>query len=127
ATGAITSATAPVAAEIIAGRPPTTAIVTAIVNEANSPTCGGTPAMIEKEIASGMRARATTRPPSTSVLSRRGSRRALRTVSGRCWECWGALSVGAGAEEVIGVLEGRGRAPEARNGSARGSWRTLTL
>src|SRR5699024_2692648 len=119
ATGAITSATAPVAAEIIAGRPPTTAIVTAIVKEANSPTCGGTPAMIEKEIASGIRARATTRPPSTSVLSRRGSRRALRTVSGRCWECWGA-SRSAGAEEVIGVLGG-GVGPRRRGTAPRGA------
>jgi hypothetical protein len=51
ATGAITSAIAPVAAEIIAGRPPRKAIETAIVNDANSPTRGSTPAMIEKEIA----------------------------------------------------------------------------
>ncbi len=71
--GAMTRATAPVAAEIIAGRPPTTAMVTAMVNEANSPTAGSTPAMIENEIASGISARATTRPARTSVRSTLGS------------------------------------------------------
>jgi hypothetical protein len=45
-----------VAAEIMAGRPPTIAIVTAIVNEENNPTRGSTPAMIENEIASGISA-----------------------------------------------------------------------
>ena len=75
----MTSAMAPVAAEIIAGRPPTMAMVTAIVKEANNPTRGSTPAMIEKEIASGMRASATTRPASTSVLRRCGDRRAAIT------------------------------------------------
>jgi hypothetical protein len=59
ATGAITRAIAPVAAEIIARRPPTIEIVTAIVNEAKSPTCGSTPARIENEIASGISASAT--------------------------------------------------------------------
>jgi hypothetical protein len=63
----MTRATAPVAAEIIAGRPPTKAIVTAIVNDANRPTLGSTPAMIENEIASGISASATTSPDSTSV------------------------------------------------------------
>ena len=66
--GAITSATAPVAAEIIAGRPPSTAVVTAMVKDANRPRRGSTPAMIEKAIASGMSARATTSPARTSVL-----------------------------------------------------------
>ena len=75
----MTSATEPVAAEIIAGRPPVTAMVTAIVNDANSPTRGSTPAMIENEIASGISASATTRPASTSVLSRRGDRSAAMT------------------------------------------------
>jgi hypothetical protein len=65
--GATTRATAPVAAEIIAGRPPTTAVVTAMVNVAKRPTRGSTPAMIEKAMASGVRASATTRPESTSV------------------------------------------------------------
>ncbi|MNF96973.1 hypothetical protein D3C84_797840 [compost metagenome] len=58
----ISSAMAPVAAEIIPGRPPTKAITTAIQKEAYRPTLGSTPAMIEKAMASGMRARATTRP-----------------------------------------------------------------
>jgi hypothetical protein len=63
---------APVAAEIIAGRPPTTEITTAIVNDANSPTLGSTPAMMENEIASGINASATTRPARTSVRATRG-------------------------------------------------------
>ena len=82
----MTSATAPVAAEIIAGRPPRNAIDTAIVNDANSPTRGSTPAMIENEIASGISASATTRPASTSVRSIRGERSAARTVGvGAAW------------------------------------------
>ena len=71
---------APVAAEIIAGRPPRNEIATAIVNDAKSPTWGSTPAMIENEIASGISASATTRPARTSVRSSRGERRAARTV-----------------------------------------------
>ncbi len=63
----MTSAIAPVAAEIIALRPPTTEMTTAIVKEAKRPTAGSTPAMIENEIASGISARATTRPARTSV------------------------------------------------------------
>ena len=47
-------------------------MVTAIVNEANSPTRGSTPARIENEIASGISASATTRPARTSVRSTRG-------------------------------------------------------
>ena len=43
------------------------AIATAIVNEAKRPTRGSTPAMIENEIASGIRASATTRPASSST------------------------------------------------------------
>ncbi|GGO68873.1 hypothetical protein GCM10012276_03720 [Nocardioides deserti] len=79
-TGAMTRAIAPVAAEIIAGRPPRNEIATAIVNDANSPTRGSTPAMIENEIASGISARATTRPARTSVRSMRGDRSAVRTL-----------------------------------------------
>lgn len=63
---------APVAAEVIAGRPPTIEITTAMVNDANSPTPGSTPAMIENEIASGINASATTRPARTSVRATRG-------------------------------------------------------
>ena len=65
-----TRAIAPVAAEIIAGRPPVKAIATAIVNEAKRPTRGSTPAMIENEIASGISASATTKPASSSIRSR---------------------------------------------------------
>jgi len=57
---------APVAAEIIPGRPPTKAIVTAIEKEAYSPTLGSTPAIIEKAIAYGIRAKATTIPAKIS-------------------------------------------------------------
>jgi hypothetical protein len=87
----MTRAIAPVAAEIMAGRPPTMAMVTAMVNEANNPTRGSTPAMMEKEMASGMSARATTRPANTSVLSRRGDLSAARTeaslASRSCGAC----------------------------------------
>ena len=65
----MSNAIAPVAAEIIAGRPPTKAITTAIQNEAYNPTWGSTPAMIEKAMASGIRARATTIPARTSPLT----------------------------------------------------------
>ena len=68
--GTRTSAIAPVAAEIMPGRPPEKAMMIAIENEAYSPTFGSTPAIIEKEIASGIRARATTRPDSRSVRGR---------------------------------------------------------
>ncbi len=94
----MTRATAPVAAEIIAGRPPRKAMVTAMVNEANRPTRGSTPAMIENEIASGISASATTRPASTSVRSRFGERSAARTEVTSCsWAKVGASLVGAGA------------------------------
>lgn len=76
----MTNAIAPVAAEIMAGRPPTIAIVTAMVNEANKPTRGSTPAIIEKEIASGINANATTRPARTSVFNRFTDRRAGKTA-----------------------------------------------
>ena len=52
-------AIAPVAAEIMAGRPPVKAIVTAMVKDAKRPTRGSTPARIEKEMASGISAIAT--------------------------------------------------------------------
>lgn len=65
----ISSAIAPVAAEIRPGRPPTKAVTTAIMNEAYSPTFGSTPAMIEKAIASGISAKATRIPANMSVLT----------------------------------------------------------
>jgi hypothetical protein len=57
---------APVAAEIIPGLPPTNAIVMAIQKEAYNPTIGSTPAIMEKEIASGTNASATTIPAKIS-------------------------------------------------------------
>ncbi len=63
----ISSAIAPVAAEIMAGRPPKNAILTAIQKDAYSPTCGSTPAIAENAIDSGMSAKPTTKPASTSV------------------------------------------------------------
>jgi hypothetical protein len=78
-TGAMTSATAPVAAVIIAGRPPRKAIDTAITKDENKPTRGSTPAMIENEIASGIKAIATTRPARTSRVRMRGDRNAVTT------------------------------------------------
>ena len=90
----MTRATAPVAAEIMAGRPPTKEMVTAMVKAANSPIRGSTPAMMENAMASGIRARATTRPPSTSVRRRRGDFNAPQT------DCssWG---VGAGFSAAV--------------------------
>src|SRR5699024_5319735 len=75
----MTRAMAPVAAVIIAGRPPTNAIVIAMMNEENNPTFGSTPAMMENEIASGIRARATTRPARASRVSTRGLFSAVNT------------------------------------------------
>ena len=70
----MTRAMAPVAAEIMPGRPPAKAITTAMLNEAYSPTLGSTPAMMEKAMASGMSASATTMPASTSprILENQG-------------------------------------------------------
>src|SRR5690625_5636674 len=80
----MTSAIAPVAAVIIAGLPPPNAMVTAMMKEENRPTLGSTPAMIEKLIASGMRARATTRPARTARVRMRGGFSAVSTEgSGR--------------------------------------------
>src|SRR5680860_927559 len=89
----MTRAIAPVAAEIIAGRPPRNEMETAIVKDAKRPRRGSTPAMIEKEMASGISARATTSPASTSVRSILGERNALRTVG---------ADVSVGACKVLG-------------------------
>ena len=62
----INTAVAAVAADIIPGRPPVNALITAIENDAYSPTFGSTPAIIENAIASGIGASATTRPANTS-------------------------------------------------------------
>ena len=65
----ITNAMAPVAAEIMPGRPPTKAIRVAMEKEAYKPTLGSTPAMMEKAMASGISASATTSPANTSALA----------------------------------------------------------
>ena len=52
----ISKAIAPVAAEIMPGRPPTKAMMTAIQNDAYKPTIGSTPAIMEKAMASGIKA-----------------------------------------------------------------------
>ena len=62
-----TTATAAVAAEIMPGRPPSSEMTMAIATEAYRPTLGSTPAMIEKPIASGIRASATTIPARISA------------------------------------------------------------
>ncbi|GIJ32730.1 hypothetical protein Vse01_18780 [Micromonospora sediminimaris] len=54
-----------------------------MVNEANSPTRGSTPARIEKLIASGIRARATTSPARTSVRNTFGDNQDGRDRRGR--------------------------------------------
>jgi hypothetical protein len=79
----MTRATAAVAALIIAGRPPTMAMVTAMVKEANSPIEGSTPAMMENEIASGISARATTKPARTSVRKTFGAGQDARAERSR--------------------------------------------
>ncbi|GAA1494631.1 hypothetical protein GCM10009627_29770 [Curtobacterium herbarum] len=48
-----------------------------------SPTAGSTPATTENEMASGIRASAVTTPARTSRVSRRGERRADRTLVAR--------------------------------------------
>ena len=64
----IRTAVAAVAAEIIPGLPPVIATKTAIEKDAYKPTFGSTPAITENAIASGIKARATTRPESRSPL-----------------------------------------------------------
>src|SRR5699024_5014060 len=72
----MTSAIDPAAPEIIAGRPPVNAVVTATAKDAKRPSRGSTPATLENEIASGISASATTRPPKTSLRSRTGEENA---------------------------------------------------
>ena len=62
----ISRAVEPVAEVIMAMRPPTTAMVSDRQKAPNSPTCGSTPAMPENAMASGIMAKATTKPESRS-------------------------------------------------------------
>ena len=64
--GAATNATDPAAAETIAGRPPKKAITMLMMNDANSPTAGSTPATKEKAMTSGMSAKVATAPAMSS-------------------------------------------------------------
>src|SRR5699024_2388859 len=95
----MTSAMAPVAAEIMAGRPPKKEMDTAMVKEANSPMRGSTPAMMEKAMASGIKASATTRPARTSVLSNLGDFRVRNTD-------WRSAGLSAEGSAVVLVLIG---------------------
>src|SRR3546814_17071149 len=65
--GTTSTATAAVAADIMPGLPPTKEMITAMENDAYSPTLGSTPAMMEKPMASGIRARATRMPARISA------------------------------------------------------------
>lgn len=63
-----TTATAPVAPEIIPGRPPKMEVTIPIMNAAYNPVNGDSPAMSAKAIASGTKANATVNPERISVL-----------------------------------------------------------
>ena len=78
ASGAMTTATEPAAAEIIAGRPPVSAMDIAMMTEANRPTFGSRPARMEKLRTSGIRAKDTASPPNTSLRKRAGEVKAAR-------------------------------------------------
>ena len=67
----ITTANAPVAPEIMPGRPPRTAVTSPTIKAAYKPTNGATPATKAKAIASGTRAKDTVKPASKSVNSKR--------------------------------------------------------
>ena len=97
---------APVAAEIIPGRPPEKAMMIAIEKEAYRPTFGSTPAMIENEIASGISASATTSPDKRSVRGRPIHSLRRKAPCARA-------AVRTGKEEDIGAFGGRanGRTP----------------
>src|SRR5690554_371814 len=63
-----TTATAPVAPEIIPGRPPRIDVTSPMTNAAYNPVNGDNPAINAKATASGIRAIATVSPDNTSVL-----------------------------------------------------------
>ena len=66
----ITTAKAPVAPEIIPGRPPNNAVIKPTINAAYKPTNGFTPATNANATASGTRAKATVKPDSNSIRKR---------------------------------------------------------
>ena len=63
-----TTATAPVAPEIIPGLPPKIEVTNPITKAAYNPVSGENPAIIAKAIASGTNAKATVNPDKISVL-----------------------------------------------------------
>ena len=65
----ITTASAPVAPEIIPGLPPNTAVSSHTINAACNHTIGLTPATNDNAMASGTSAKATVSPERISVLS----------------------------------------------------------
>ena len=69
----ITTAIAPVAPEIMPGRPPIIEVTIPMVNAAYRPTRGPTPANNAKATASGTRARATVNPDKKSFLALMGA------------------------------------------------------
>src|SRR5699024_7507576 len=75
---------------------PTTAMVIAMMKEENRPTFGSTPAMMEKEIASGIKASATTRPARISRIRIFGVFNAVSTEGSgryRSLSCVGEVTV----------------------------------
>ena len=64
----MTTATAPVAPEIIPGLPPRTEVTSPITNAAYNPVKGDKPAIRANAMASGTKANATVNPDRTSVL-----------------------------------------------------------
>src|SRR5699024_8862609 len=77
----------------------------------DNPIRGSTPARMEKEIASGMRASATTRPPKTSMRRRRNEENAYRNEP--------TISVGAPSALAIAAGDGFGRCPLAAYSAGR--------
>ena len=68
ANATITTATAPVAPDIIPGLPPNIDVINPILNAAYRPVNGDSPAINANAIASGTRAKATVSPDNTSFL-----------------------------------------------------------
>ena len=66
----ITTASAPVAPEIIPGLPPNTAVINPTIKAAYNPDNGATPATNAKAIASGTNASATVKPDKISTLNK---------------------------------------------------------
>lgn len=77
----VTAAMAPVAPEIMAGRPPNTAVMMPMIHAAVSPTNGSTPATNENATASGTCANATVMPHRASM----GSKAAGMPVASSHW------------------------------------------